>query len=230
MNEFILIASLLMLFCGVLIFYRIFGTAGIYCWTALATIAANIEVLIVIEAFGMEQTLGNVMFASMFLATDILSEVAGRKEADKAVSLGIAVTIAFIVISQTWLLYTPAANDWSNASIHMIFSNTPRVMCASLFVYAITQRFDVWAYHKIWELTKKKCGDSKKYLWLRNNAATLLSQLLNTFLFSFGAFYGKYDTKTLLSICASSYIVYIVTSLADTPFVYWARKMHINQS
>lgn len=225
MNEILLIGSLLLLFGSVLVFYKIFGTAGLYCWTALATIAANIEVLMVVDAFGMEQTLGNVMFASMFLATDILSETAGKKKADLAVSLGIGVSLAFIVISQSWLFYIPAAADWSNDSIHTIFSNTPRVMFASILVYAVTQRFDVWAYHKIWTWTKNKCGDEKKYLWLRNNAATLLSQLLNTFLFSFGAFYGRYDLKTLLSICASSYAIYIVTSLADTPFVYLARKI-----
>ncbi len=225
MNEVLLVASLFLIFGGVLLFYRLFGETGLYCWTVLATIAANIEVLIVIDAFGMEQTLGNVMFASTFLTTDILSEVAGKKKANKAVTLGIVTSVAFIVISQMWLLFTPAASDWASESIHTIFSNTPRVMLASLLVYAVTQRFDVWAYHKWWELTKKKCGDSKKYLWLRNNGSTLISQLLNTVLFTLGAFYGMYSVDTMIAICASSYIIYIVTSLADTPFVYLARRI-----
>ena len=81
-NEILLIGSLILLFGGVLLFYYLFGTTGLYCWTVFATIAANIEVLILVEAFGMEQTLGNVMFASTFLVTDILSEVAGKKEAN----------------------------------------------------------------------------------------------------------------------------------------------------
>lgn len=98
-------------------------------------------------------------------------------------------------------------------------------MLASLLVYAVTQRFDVWAYHKWWAFTTKKCGDSKKFLWLRNNGSTLISQLLNTLLFTVGAFYGMYNMETLISICASSYVIYVVTSLADTPFVYLARKI-----
>lgn len=224
-NEFLLIASILLLFGGLLVFYRIFGVTGVYCWTVLATIAANIEVLIVVDAFGMEQTLGNVMFASTFLATDILSETAGKKQANRAVTLGIVTSMTFIVISQSWLLYTPTASDWASESIRTIFSNTPRVMFASLLVYAITQRFDVWAYHKLWELTEKRSGERGKYLWLRNNGATLISQLLNTVLFTFAAFYGMYSIETMVSICASSYVIYIVTSLADTPFVYLARKM-----
>lgn len=224
-NEILLVVSLLVIFGGVLVFYKIFGITGLYCWTVLATIAANIEVMLVVDAFGMEQTLGNILFASTFLVTDIISEIAGKKKADKAVTLGIVTSIAFILLSQSWLLYTPSPNDWARSSIEAIFSNTPRVMLASLLVYAITQRFDVWAYHKWWAFTTKKCGDSQKFLWLRNNGSTLISQLLNTVLFTMGAFYGMYNMETLISICASSYVIYVVTSLADTPFVYLARKM-----
>ncbi|MGM9915993.1 queuosine precursor transporter [Anaerotignum sp.] len=225
-NELLLILTLLLTFSAVLAFYRIFGKTGLHVWTAIATITANIEVLILVEAFGMEQTLGNVLFASNFLVTDILSELHGKEEANKAVNIGIAASIAFIFISQSWFLYTPAANDWASESIYAIFSNTPRLMLASFLVYAICQKFDVWAYHKWWAFTQKKFGDKERFLWLRNNGSTLVSQLLNTILYTFGAFLGTYELETLLSICLSSYIIFIVTSLADTPFVYLAKKLN----
>lgn len=225
-NELLLILTLLLTFSGVLVFYKIFGKTGLHVWTAIATITANIEVLILVEAFGMEQTLGNVLFASNFLVTDILSELHGKEEANKAVNIGIAASIAFIFISQSWFLYTPAANDWASESIYAIFSNTPRLMLASFLVYAICQKFDVWAYHKWWAFTQKKFGDKDSFLWLRNNGSTLVSQLLNTVLYTFGAFLGTYDLETLFSICLSSYIIFIVTSLADTPFVYLAKKLN----
>ncbi len=224
-NEFLLIGSLFVIFGGLLLFYRLFGIIGIYCWSIFATIAANIEVLLVVDAFGMEQTLGNVIFASTFLATDILSEVAGKKEANRAVTLGVVTTIAFIILSQSWLLYVPSPNDWAAPSITAIFQNTPRVMLASLLVYAITQRFDVWLYHKWWSFSFQKWGDSQRFLWLRNNGSTLISQFFNAVLFNFGAFYGLYSVGTLLSICISSYVIYIVTSIADTPFIYLARSI-----
>lgn len=225
-NELLLILTLLLTFSGVLAFYKVFGKTGLHVWTAMATITANIEVLILIHAFGMDQTLGNVLFASNFLVTDILSELHGKEEANKAVNIGIAASIAFIFISQSWFLYTPAANDWASESIYAIFSNTPRLMLASFLVYAICQKFDVWAYHKWWVFTQKKFGDKDSFLWLRNNGSTLVSQLLNTVLYTFGAFLGTYDLETLLSICVSSYVIFIVTSLADTPFVYLAKKLH----
>ncbi len=58
-------------------------------WTVLATIAANIEVLIMVTAFGMEMTLGNILFASTFLVTDILSELYGKKPPRLRFTLGL---------------------------------------------------------------------------------------------------------------------------------------------
>lgn len=224
-NETLLALSVLLIYGSVLIFYYFFGVSGLYCWTVFACITANIEVLLLVDAFGMEQTLGNVMFASSFLVTDILSETSGKEEAQKAVNIGIATSIIFILVSQLWLLYTPSPNDWVRPSFEAIFSNTPRLMFASFLVYAITQRIDVYLYHAWWKFTNNKFHDSRKYLWLRNNGSTMISQLLNTVLYTFGAFFGIYSFNTLIHICFSSYIVFIITSLLDTPFVYFARNI-----
>lgn len=224
-NELLLILSVFLIFGAVLTFYYFFGKTGLYCWTIFATIAANIEVLILVDAFGMEQTLGNVMFASSFLITDILSEIGSKKEATRAVRLGLLTSVTFILVSQLWLAYTPSPNDFAMPSIRTVFSNTPRLMLTSLLVYGISQQFDVWIYHKWWDLTKKMCGSSSRFLWLRNNGSTLLSQLLNTVLFTIGAFAGIYDVSTVLSLIGSTYVIYIVTSLIDTPFIYLARKI-----
>ena len=218
-------ATLLFLYAGVLTFYRLFGTAGLYCWIAIATILANIEVMVLVKAFGMEQTLGNVMFATTFLVTDILSEVSGKKTATKAVGVGIAAALLFLVVSQSWLLYVPADDDTAMASMKALFSNTPRILFAGFLTYAVVQYFDVWLYHRLWDATSRRTGRSRPYLWLRNNASTLTSQAINAVLFTLGAFYGVYDTRILLSIMASSYAIFVVTSLADTPFLYLARKM-----
>ena len=224
-NEILLALSLFFIFGGVLVMYRIFGITGLYCATVIATITANIEVLLMVDAYGMEQTLGNILFAATFLITDILSENHGKAAAQKAVNIGIATSLSFILISQSWLLYTPAESDWARWSFEVIFSNTPRLMIVSLVVYAVCQRFDVWAYHKWWAFTEKRCGDARAFLWLRNNGSTMISQALNTVLYSFGAFWGMYDITTLIHICSSSYVIFIVTSLADTPAVYLARRI-----
>ena len=200
-NELLIILSFIVIYGGVALFYRLFGKGGLLAFSIFATLVANIEVLLLVDAFG-------------------------RKDANRAVLISTACSILFIAISQIWLLYTPAANDWASPAFHTIFSNTPRLIIASLSVYLVSQLVDVWLYHKWWNWCRKRFGDSRKGLWIRNNGSTMLSQLLNTSLFTFIAFYGVHPFNTLVSIFASSYAIFIVTSLIDTPIVYWCRSMH----
>ncbi|MDD2220710.1 MAG: queuosine precursor transporter [Clostridia bacterium] len=224
-NELLLVLSVFVVYGGVLLVFRFFSTDGLCGFMVLATVCANIEVLLLIEAFGIEQTLGNVMFASTFLITDILNETAGKRSANRAVNLGIFTSVMFILLSQMWLAYDVSANDYLRPSFAAIFSQTPRVMLAGLVAYAASQKLDVYLYRRIWALTTKKFGDSERFLWLRNNGATLIAQLVNTLLFTFGAFWGVYPQDTMMQIVVWGYVIYIITSLLDTPAVYMARKL-----
>lgn len=225
-NEILILISFLVIYGGVVLFYRFFGKGGLLAFNVLATLLANIEVLLLVRAFGIEMTLGNVLFASTFLVTDILSENHGRKYANRAVIISTLCSVIFIIISQMWLLYSPSENDWASGAFRTIFSSTPRIVCASLAVYFVSQLTDVWLYHKWWDWCRKKFGDSKRGLWIRNNGSTMISQLLNTLLYTFLAFYGTYSIETLVSIFLSTYLIYFFTSLMDTPFVYWCRNIY----
>lgn len=224
-NELLLMGSVILIYGAVLVAYRLFKKNGLFVMTAIATVLANIEVLILVDGFGMEQTLGNVMFASTYLITDILSENEGKKDATKAVWLGVFTSIVMLLFTQYWMLYTPAKSDWAFGHISAIFSTTPRLLLASFLGYIVSQRLDVWLYHKWWSFTEQKTGDKKRLLWIRNNGSTLISQVINTVIFTTIAFAGWYDTKTLFSVMLSSYVIYVFTSLLDTPAVYLARWM-----
>ena len=225
-NELLLVISLCCSFSALLVFFQLFGKDGCMAWICLCTIFANIEVAVLVNAFGMEQTLGNTLFASSFLATDFLSEFYGKKEAEKAVRLGIAASFVFIVFSLLVVRYVPSENDLVFASMQTLFSNTPRILIASLAGYAASELLDVQLYHALWKLTIMKSGSREKYLWLRNNIATLASQAVNIIIFNFAAFWGVSDMKTIISITSACYVIYIFTSLLDTPFLYIARKLH----
>ncbi len=225
MNELLLAGSVVLIYGTVLLAYRLFGKTGLFAMTVLATVFANIEVLLLIDGFGMEQTLGNVLFAATYLITDILSENESERDAKKAVRLGVFSSVVMLIFTQYWLLYTPSPSDWAGEHIRALFSTTPRLLLASFLGYVVSQRFDVWLYHRFWSFTTKKSGDRHRFLWLRNNAATMLSQIVNTILFNLAAFAGWYDSRTLLSIMVSSYVIYVVTSLLDTPFIYLGRWM-----
>lgn len=229
MNELLLIITLLVSFGGTLLFLKVFGKGGLFAWIGIATVFANIEVTLVVRAFGMDQTLGNTLFAATFLATDILSEIYGKKEASKGVLAGIFTSLTFILLSFFWVHYIPAESDWASEFVKGLFTNTPRMLLSSLIAYAISEWIDVFLYHAWWNLTEKKTGSHTKMLWFRNNFSTLISQFVNIVIFNFGAFLGIYEFKELLSITGACYVIYIITSLLDTPFVYLARKISVTQ-
>lgn len=225
MNELLLIGSVLIIYGLVILAYKLFGKAGLYSMMVIATIIANIEVLIIVDAFGLEQTLGNVMFASTYLITDILSENEGKKTASKAVWIGVFTSIVMLIFTQYMRLYVPAESDWAKEHLNAIFATTPRLILGSIAGYVISQLFDVWLYHTWWKFTEKKTESKRKFLWLRNNGSTLISQFINTIIFTTISFAGWYDFNTLINIMISSYVIYIFTSFLDTPAVYLARKM-----
>ncbi len=226
LNEILLVLSVPLIYGFVLLSYRLFGKSGLYAMTVIATVFANIEVMILIEGFGIVQTLGNVLFASTYLITDILSENHGKKSASKAVWIGIFASVMMLVLTGYFRLYEPASSDSAMPHIRELFSLTPRLMLASFLGFTVSQWLDVRLYHLIWDKTTKKSGQRRGYLWLRNNLATMISQVFNTVIFSLVAFAGVYSLPILLSVMLSSYIIYIITSLLDTPFVYLARLMN----
>ena len=225
MNELLLLFSVVFIFGAALLAYYLFGKAGLFVVSACASILANIEANMLIVGFGMEQTLGNVLFAVTFLITDILSECESKHNAQIAVWLGVFASVFFLVLNQSWLFYTPSANDIAMPHVQAFFGSTPRILLASLTVYVVSQLFDVWLFHKWWNFTEKKTGSRRAHLWLRNTGSTLVSQIINTLLFTVLAFIGTYDIPTIISIFLSSYVIYIFTSILDTPFVYGARHL-----
>ena len=66
-NEILLVLSIFIIYGSVIVMYKLFGKQGLFCFTSIATIAANIEVLIMVKAFGMVMTLGNVLFSPLII-------------------------------------------------------------------------------------------------------------------------------------------------------------------
>ena len=100
-------------FIVMVLMYRCFGKQGLIAWVAIGTIIANIQVIKTVDIFGISATLGNVMFASIYLATDILNDIYGRKVAKRAVWLGFSSTLVMIIVMQMSLHFIPAPEDIS---------------------------------------------------------------------------------------------------------------------
>ena len=222
MNELIWAIMLIVNFSLILLFYKLYGRMGLYLWVPISTIIANIQVLKLVELMSVEATLGNIVYASSFLATDILSENHDKKDARRAVGIGFLSLASLTILMQLALAFEPSANDFADESLQTIFGWMPRIALASATAYMVSQYHDIWAFGV---LKKKTAG---RYLWLRNSLSTMVSQAIDTTVFTFIAFWGQYEWDVLLSIFGTAYVLKWVVAAADTPFVYVARWMKKN--
>ena len=218
-NELLWIGLLLVNFFMVLFAYKYFGKTGLYAWTAMAVILANIQVMKTVSVFGMVTALGNVVYSSMFLVTDILNENHSKTDAKRAVWIGFFILISTTIIMQITLFFVSDASDVLGNSIANIFGFLPRIAIASLTAYFISQMHDVYLFKKL----ENKFG--KKKLWLRNTVSTISSQVIDNVLFTFIAFLGVFSWQIMVEIFITSFLLKGFIAICDTPFVYWARKM-----
>lgn len=218
MNEILLIIEIIAMFTTIVLLKRFFSKEGLYLWIGLASVLANIQVVKSVEMFGISATLGNVLFASVFLATDLLRECYGKEPAKKGVCIGVTSIMVYLLCTQITLLYIPNSIDISQSSMQTLFSLSPRVCAASLTMYTIANFLDVHIYDKLHEAFQGK------KLWLRNNVATVTCNCLENFGFVFLAFLGVYPLKEVLAIAISTCIIEVGIALCDTPFLYIGAK------
>lgn len=219
-NEILWIGLLAVNFFFILAVYRIWGVDGLFLWIPIAVIAANVQVVKTIEVFGLTATLGNIVYAGSFLVTDILSENHGRHAARRAVMLGFTAVIAITVLMNIALLFRPAPSDTAHDSLVAIFSLFPRIAIASIVAYIVSQYHDVWVYAFL-----KKRLPARRFIWLRNNASTMVSQLIDTAIFTTIAFFGYFDeARVFWEVFLTTYVLKWLVAACDTPFVYLARS------
>lgn len=218
MNELYWFVMLLCNFACIMFAFRRWGKLGLYIWVPISVIVANIQVTKNVMLFGLEATLGNIVYATGFLATDVLSEFYGKKESAKAVAIGFFSLLTMTILMQAALFFEPASSDLSQASLAQIFGLMPRIAFGSLIAYVVSNLHDIWAFD-FWK--RKKPG--RNSLWLRNNLSTFVSQFIDTLLFTLIAFRGVYPSSVLIQIMLSTYLLKWVVAVFDTPFMYLAR-------
>lgn len=219
MNEIILIGEVVAVFSILLVCKKLFGKNGLIAWVGLATVMANIITAKNVDILGLSTAIGTVMFASTFLATDILTECYSVQDAKKAIKIGLFSNIILIVSTQIALLYTPSEFDYANGAMQTLFSLNLRISIASAVMYYIANMADIYVFSKI----KEKTGKGK--LWVRNNIATILCNCLENFGFIGLAFAGIYDIGTIMTIALSTSVIEALVAVCDTPFLYAARRI-----
>ncbi len=227
-NELLFLIQTILGLAMVLLAFRM-GKTWLYALIAVNYVLANIFVTKTIILFGFEATGGNVLYGAIFLSTDILSEYYGKDAARKGVFIGLGATLFYLIMSQLMLAYHASPNDWGPAAgMESIFGFAPAIVIASVIAYLISQLHDVWAFH-MWK--EKFKG---KYLWLRNNLSTAISQLIDSFTFSILAFSvfprlfmspeSVLPMNVVWQIVLTTYILKLLVAFIDTPFIYLSKR------
>ena len=155
------------------------------------------------------------VYSATFIFTDVLSEMFGRKVARKTV-LGTALLYPFIYLTMQFSVDWRPHVFWevNQASFESTIGMTLRITIASACAFVASQLHDIWSFH-YW-----KRRTEGRHLWLRNNASTIVSQLIDTVVFYTIGFLGVFPIGSLIVM---TYLVKLAIAAIDTPVIYGVR-------
>ena len=172
-------------------------------------------------------TTGLITYPLTFLLTDFVCEVYGRRRANLMVFTGFGLSILTLLFIQV-ALALPGAPAWSSGHEHFgtiremqiayesVFTLPGVLIFASMTAYLIAQLIDVRLYH-FW-----KRVTSGRHLWLRNNASTMFSQLIDTVIVN--SIFLKWgmglEWQLVIQIIIAAYLFKILIAAIDTPLIY----------
>ncbi len=238
-TEVVWFLMLILCFLSILVFLRLFGYVGLYVYSAIAIIAANIQVLkqanfnffssinekIIPFYEPSPIALGTILFASTFLCTDILSEYYGKEKARKNVLIGFCSFFLMTILMLVTIGIQPAEDEWVSMvqeSLAILFTPMTSIFVASMIAYLISQYFDIWFFSYL------KTVSSNKLLWLRNNVSTAVSSLIDNTVFSIFAWIILNPnpfplSDVIMTFILGVYLLRVFIAILDTPFIYLAK-------
>jgi uncharacterized integral membrane protein (TIGR00697 family) len=178
------------------------------------------------NSLSFNMTVGVILWPIVFIMTDIINEYFGSSGvklfsyiaailvsyAFLAIYMGINLTPANFWINKT----TPTGTTNMQDAYTQIFGQGMWIIVGSLVAFLVGQLVDVSVFHYL----KRKTGANK--LWLRSTGSTIVSQLIDSFVVLFIAFYigAGWDIKLVLGICLVNYIYKLTVALLLTPLLY----------
>ena len=176
----------------------------------------------------LDLTAGVLLWPIVFIMTDLINEYYGRKGV-RILSYMTAILIAYGFVMVYGAIHLEPASWWTGSlssqgienaqtSFAGIFGQSNWIVVASIVAFIVGQLLDVSVFHWIRRLT----GD--RYLWLRANGSTLVSQFVDSFLVLYIAFVinpgTDWDTATWLSVGTVNLVYKFFAAVALTPLLY----------
>lgn len=171
-------------------------------------------------------TCGVLLWPLEFIITDIVNEYYGPRAVRRISYIAVAL-IAYAFLMFYMAMHVPGADFWFGTGVqdgvpdmsrafNSVFGQGMWIILGSIAAFLISQIIDVTVFHKI----KKITGEKK--VWLRATGSTLISQLVDSFIVLFIAFYlGKgWSMQKVLAICMVNYAYKFTVAVILTPLIY----------
>lgn len=189
------------------------------CFYAGCLVLGGILAAKIVTFWGINFPAGVIAYSLTFVCTDVVAEVYGRRAAGRLVGAGLAVMVLSLILIRIAVIWTPASFYEGQAAFAGVLGLAPRIMIASIVAFLISQFHDVWAFHLLRGVT------GGRFLWLRNNISTGVSQFIDSTVFICVAFWGIMPVWPLI---LGQWLSKIVLAVLDTPLVYllvgWANR------
>ncbi|MBP9711937.1 MAG: queuosine precursor transporter [Candidatus Pacebacteria bacterium] len=172
-----------------------------------------------ISVFGFVTNIGNIFYASAFLATHFLVEKHGKKIGLQTIWDGVVFILFFNIMSQIAAKLS-GLNDSSvvNNAISTLFSFSVRIVIASILGYIFAQFININLYEWL------KTHTNGKHLWLRSTGANIVSQLADSMLFFSIAFFDL-SGPLLLELILTGWLLKIFTGIVGLPLLYYGNYL-----
>ena len=174
-------------------------------------------------------SVGAIWFPITFLLTDVINEFYGSAGARFVTFLGFWMAIfAFVVILCARQIPAASFSPVKQDAFNNVLGNANRIFIASLIAYVIGQLVDIAIFQSAKRLTQSR------HIWLRSTGSTLISQLIDTLVVTYVAFYGQLTTTELHRAAVTSYVVKVLLAIGLTPVIYAMhgllhRRLHIEE-
>jgi uncharacterized integral membrane protein (TIGR00697 family) len=216
MNELLFVSLILLAFAAVLFASR-WGHHGLVAAAIFFTLTANVYFVKITEVFGLVASIAAPLYAGIFVATKVVAERFGPREAYRTALLGylglvVMVLAGFIVTSAK-----PAVDIETSQALDRVFRFVPRIVLGAFAAYALSQPLNVMLFSLIGKLTHGK------HLWLRNVVSTTIAQGIDTVVFVGIGFYGRMDS--IWEFVLVYWLLKVLIAALDTPVVYYALKI-----
>ncbi len=220
---------LFIILCGIFLTNALIAEMiGVKIFSAESTIGvdpAHLNILGFVMDFNL--TAGVIIWPVVFITSDLINEYFG-KPGVKRISYLTAALIAYAFVVILFTMKLPPAQWWLEANnkdldgnyfnmefaFNKIFGQGQRIIIGSLAAFLIGQLVDVFVFQQLRKIT------GAKMLWLRATGSTLVSQLIDSFVVLFIAFFGIFSNSQIIAIGLTNYLYKFVMAILLTPLIY----------